>query len=116
MDILRWTRNDRVGIAMGEPSLCGSRRDNGQPRRTTSAPIPLPRTKPGPGALLPGPGSPCAAPYAARSMAGSQPVSASSSAARAAMSPFLNVAMFSAAFAFLPSVTASIVSGFHTPF
>ena len=38
MDILRWTRNDRVGIAMGEPSLCGSRRDNGQPRRTTSAP------------------------------------------------------------------------------
>jgi hypothetical protein len=52
--------------------------------------------------------------YLAGSMAGSQPVPVSSSAARSAMSVCLSAAILSAAALPLASVTASRMSGFHT--
>ena len=52
--------------------------------------------------------------YAARSMAGSQPVPLSNSAARSAMSPFLSAAMLSAAALPLASMTASQISVLET--
>src|SRR3954447_10789044 len=104
---------------MQRQRLGGNRRQNGpglaalhearttQARRTTPARFPL-RPQSGPGvAAGAGADELC---QAARSMAGSQPVSASNAAAFAAISPFLSVAMVSADGALLPSATASRMS------
>ncbi len=87
---------------------------NKQPRRATPARFPLTAPRYPAPALPPEPGIAGAARYAARSMAGSQPVPVSNPAARSAISPFLRLAMFSAAAVPFPSVTASRMSVFGT--
>jgi hypothetical protein len=65
--------------------------------QSPSARFPLPAAITGPGAECTGAGSSVPRFYAADSMAGSQPVPASTPAAWAAMSPFLKVAILSTA-------------------